>query len=39
MCYDIDMVTIIIIILMSFNKAYFSMVIITRFRAEYVIIL
>ena len=39
MCYDIDMVTIIIIILMSLKKAYLSMVIIAGFRAEYVIIL
>ena len=39
MRYDIDMVTIIIIILMSFKKDNLSMVIITRFRAEYVIIL
>ena len=39
MCYDIDMVTIIIIILMSLIKAYLSMVIIAGFRAEYVIIL
>jgi hypothetical protein len=39
MCYDIDMVTIIISILMSFEKAYLSMVVITGFRAEYVIII
>jgi len=39
MCYDIDMVTIIIIMLMSFKKANLSMIIITRFRAENVIIL